>query len=149
LLFSLAEMVKPRAVLVVDDDVAMREMLASALEEEGVEVTLAAGVDEASEAARTTHFDAILSDICMPDKDGFQLLRELRQIQPGTPVILMTAFGGSESVAHAMHQGAFDYLMKPFSREALRAALEWAFAESHGPRTTADSAPVDEPTKLP
>jgi DNA-binding NtrC family response regulator len=140
-------MAKPKAVLIVDDDLAMREMLASALEEEGVEAILAPGVDEASQAARTTHFDAILSDICMPEKDGFRLLRELQRIQPGTPVILMTAFGGSESLTHAMRQGAFDYLMKPFSREALRAALEWAFVESHGTGPGDDSEREDEPSE--
>lgn len=117
----------PRHVLVVDDDAAMRDTVASMLKESGIRASIASSADEAVEAAQKRRFDAVLSDVRMPGKDAFDLLRELENHQPDTPVILMTAFGSAEDLSRGLRAGAFDYLMKPFSRQALLAALEWAF----------------------
>ncbi|MEE9280593.1 MAG: sigma-54 dependent transcriptional regulator [Myxococcota bacterium] len=116
-----------RSVLVVDDDAAMREMLIPLLEEGGLEPHAAASAQLALEAARSSDFDAVLSDIRMPGADGFQLLGQLRELRPETPVILMTAFGSIDSAVEAMRAGAFDYITKPFKREAVLATLERAF----------------------
>jgi len=117
----------PRTVLVVDDEPAMREMLVSLLEEEGIRARSAASADEALELAREADFDAVVSDIRMPGSDGVALLAELRQARPETPVILMTAFGSIDSAVDAMRSGAFDYITKPFKRGAVLASLERAF----------------------
>ena len=118
---------EPRTVLVVDDEPAMREMLVSLLEEEGIRARPAASADEALEITRETDFDAVVSDIRMPGRDGAALLAELRQTRPETPVILMTAFGSIDSAVDAMRSGAFDYITKPFKRGAVIASLERAF----------------------
>ncbi len=118
---------EPRTVLVVDDEPAMREMLVSLLEEEGIRAHPAASVDEAVSIARDADFDAVVSDIRMPGKDGIALLAELREARPETPVILMTAFGSIDSAVDAMRSGAFDYITKPFKRGAVLASLERAF----------------------
>ena len=118
---------EPRTVLVVDDEPAMREMLVSLLQEEGIRARPAASVDEAVEISRETDFDAVVSDIRMPGRDGIALLAELRQARPDTPVILMTAFGSIDSAVDAMRSGAFDYITKPFKRGAVIASLERAF----------------------
>ncbi len=118
---------EPRTVLVVDDEPAMREMLVSLLEEEGIRARPAGNADEALEATRDTDFDAVVSDIRMPGRDGIALLAELRQERPDTPVILMTAFGSIDSAVDAMRSGAFDYITKPFKRGAVLASLERAF----------------------
>ena len=115
------------SVLVIDDDAAMREMLVSLLEEEGIRSRAAGGPDEALEAIREAEFDAVISDIRMPGKDGVRLTGELRELRPETPVILMTAFGSIDSAVDAMRAGAFDYVTKPFKREAILASLERAF----------------------
>ncbi len=117
----------PRSVLVVDDDGAMREMLVSLLEEEGLRAISAAGVTAAVEQVREHEFDAVISDIKMPGRDGVELVGELRTLRPDTPVILMTAFGSIDSAVSAMRAGAFDYLTKPFKREHVLVALERAF----------------------
>jgi DNA-binding NtrC family response regulator len=117
----------PRSVLVVDDDAAMREMLSSLLEEAGVEARAAESADAALEALRETEFDAVLSDIRMPDKTGIDLLGEIREIRPETPVILMTAFGSLDSAIEALRAGAYDYITKPFKRDAILVGLERAF----------------------
>jgi DNA-binding NtrC family response regulator len=120
-------MAEPRRVLVVDDEPAMREMMVSLLEESGFEAQPAGSADEALAATREADFDAVISDIRMPGKDGLALLAELRKLRPETPVILMTAFGTIDSAVEAMRHGAFDYVTKPFKRGAVLASLERAF----------------------
>jgi DNA-binding NtrC family response regulator len=120
-------MSEPRSVLVVDDDAAMREMLSSLLEEAGIGARAAESADVALEALRENDFDAVLSDIRMPDKTGIDLLGELREVRPETPVILMTAFGSLDSAIEALRAGAYDYITKPFKRDAILVAMERAF----------------------
>jgi DNA-binding NtrC family response regulator len=112
---------------VVDDDPAMREMLVSLLEESGIRAQPAGSAEEAVARSRECDFDAVLSDIRMPNKSGIELLGELRETGGDTPVILMTAFGSIDSAVDAMRDGAFDYVTKPFKRGAVLAALERAF----------------------
>jgi DNA-binding NtrC family response regulator len=107
------------SILVVDDDLATREMLVDLLREERIDARSVGSVDEALEALRLGSFEAILSDIQMPGKDGFTLLSEMREFGKRLPVILMTSFGTEETAHEARAAGAFDCLLKPFAREAL------------------------------
>ncbi len=120
-------MTDPRSVLVVDDEAAMREMVVSLLEDEGLRAQGAASVDQAFDALREREVDAVLSDIRMPGQSGLDLLGRLREVRPETPVILMTAFGSIDSAVEAMRAGAFDYVTKPFKRDELLVTLERAF----------------------
>jgi DNA-binding NtrC family response regulator len=113
-----------QAILVVDDDSAMREMLADLLREEGYSVTEAEAVDAALRLATEQEFDVVLSDIKMPGRSGLELLGEMRQLRPATPVVLMTAFGSIDAAVDAMRAGATDYLTKPFEPEAVLLTLE-------------------------
>ena len=117
---------KATSILVVDDDTAMREMLVALLEDEGMRARGAGSVKEAVEASKDEEFDAVLSDIRMPVQGGMELLAELRQLRPETPVVLMTAFGSIDSAVEAMRRGAFDYITKPFKTGAVLGALERA-----------------------
>ena len=108
-----------RSVLVVDDDVAMRDMVVSLLREAGFDVVVAMGADDALAALRGRYIGAVLSDIRMPGKSGFDFLKEARGVAPSTPVILMTSFGTTTTADRAKREGAFDCLSKPFSREEL------------------------------
>ena len=102
--------------MIVDDDPAMGQMLASMLGDAGYQQTVATSAAEALEAARHQDFDAVLSDIKMPGGSGVELVGQLREIRVGTPVVLMTAFGSIDSAVDAMRAGAFDYVTKPFRR---------------------------------
>jgi DNA-binding NtrC family response regulator len=113
-------------ILVVDDDLAMREMLTSMFEEEGYEAQAAASADEAIELSRDAEFDAVLSDIKMPGRSGIDLVAALREIRPDTPVVLMTAFGTIDSAVEAMRAGALDYVTKPFEPEVVLVSIERA-----------------------
>ena len=116
------------SILVVDDDLATREMVVAMLREERIQARSVGSVDEAMEALGQGTFAAILSDVRMPEKDGFTLLREMRDRGHRIPVILMTSFATSETARDARAAGAFDCLLKPFARSALtetvRRALE-------------------------
>jgi DNA-binding NtrC family response regulator len=116
-----------RSILVVDDDSAMREMMISMLESAGIRATAAASAGAALESLRDHDFDVVLSDIRMPGKDGIELLGEIRELRPDTPVVLMTAFGSIDSAVAAMRAGAFDYVPKPFKRDEVMVVLERAF----------------------
>jgi len=116
-----------RNVLVVDDDRAMREMVIALLEDAGHQAAGAADADAALEELRDHDFDAVVSDIRMPGKTGIELVGEIRETRPGTPIILMTAFGSIDSAVEAMQAGAFDYLTKPFKRDAMLLAVGRAF----------------------
>jgi DNA-binding NtrC family response regulator len=113
-------------LLVVDDDLAMRQMLASLFREQGFQVAEAASADEALVRIEETDFDAVLSDIRMPGKSGTQMVAEMRQRRPETPVVLMTAFGTIDSAVEAMRAGAFDYITKPFEPDVVRLKMDRA-----------------------
>jgi DNA-binding NtrC family response regulator len=115
-----------RTLLIVEDDTPMREMLDSLFGEEGWEVRQASTANAALGLVRDTDFDVVLSDIKMPGKSGIEMVGELRQLRPDTPVVLMTAFGSIDSAVEAMQAGAFDYITKPFEPEAVLLTIERA-----------------------
>jgi two-component system response regulator PilR (NtrC family)/two-component system response regulator HydG len=114
-------------VLIVDDDPAMREMVVSLLGDLGFDAVGQKGAEEAIAYVAEHEVDAVVSDIRMPGKTGLELVGEIHARRPGTPVILMTAFGSIDSAVEAMRAGAFDYVTKPFKRDELLLALERAF----------------------
>ena len=116
-----------RRVLVVDDDDAMRDMVVALLEDAGHTASGADGADHALELLGDGDYDAVISDIRMPGRSGIELLGEIRELRPETPIILMTAFGTIDSAVEAMQAGAFDYVTKPFKRDAVLMSLERAF----------------------
>ena len=118
-----------RSVLVVDDDRAMSEFLVSLLDEEGFTAEGAASAEQALECLRCRDFDAVLSDVKMPGISGIELVAEVRELCPGTPVVLMTAFGSIETAVQAMRAGAFHYITKPFQRDEVLVVLEKAMAQ--------------------
>jgi len=119
-------MTTPKQLLVVDDDTAMREMLASLFRDRGYQVDEAASASEAFDKASDQPFDVILSDIRMQGKSGIELVGELRELRPETPVVLMTAFGSIDSAVESMRAGAFDYITKPFEPDAVLLTIERA-----------------------
>ena len=113
-------------LLIVDDDTAMREMLASLFGKRGYLVEKATSAAEALERAGEQCFDVVLSDIRMPGKTGIEMVCELRERLPETPVVLMTAFGSIDSAVESMRAGAFDYITKPFEPDAVVLTIERA-----------------------
>jgi len=111
-------------VLVVDDESEMSLALQETLRQDGYMVDLASNGKEALRRFQDMGpYQWVITDLKMPQMDGWALLTTLRRISPETRVILMTAFGSVPQAVDAMRQGAVDFLMKPFSREALRRLL--------------------------
>jgi EAL domain-containing protein (putative c-di-GMP-specific phosphodiesterase class I) len=106
-------------ILIVDDDPDLREIYAGLLQHAGYSVVSADGGRAAVEALDRGHFDVILTDISMPDMDGLQLLRTVRQRDLDVPVVLMTGNPQVETAVQALDHGALRYLMKPVGEEAL------------------------------
>src|SRR5437773_3584248 len=101
-------------VLVVEDEKKTASFIRKALQAEGFAVDVCHDGDEAWAAARITAFDAIVLDIMLPGRDGLSLVRQLRQRQNATPVLLLSARGEVNERVEGLDTGADDYLPKPF-----------------------------------
>jgi DNA-binding NtrC family response regulator len=110
-------------ILVADDERSIRLTLETGLTLNGFRVTCARTGREAVEAARASRFDAVISDVLMPDGDGLEVVRELRTVSPGVPIILITAQGSVELAVRAVSEGASDFIAKPFEIAALAALV--------------------------
>src|SRR6202047_4472862 len=110
-------------ILVVDDQHSIRLMLESGLSLNGFRVSCARNGAEALAAACTEGFDAVISDIYMPDGDGLKMVQELRALLPSLPIVLMTAQGSVELAVRAVEEGATDFIAKPFEVSAVAALL--------------------------
>jgi two-component system, response regulator FlrC len=106
-------------VLIVEDDPALREALSDTLELSGYPVRTAEDGQNALQVMQQEPIGMVVSDVQMQPMDGHELLREIHKSLPGTPVLLMTAYGSIEKAVMAMHDGAVDYLVKPFEAEVL------------------------------
>ncbi|MBK9795130.1 MAG: sigma-54-dependent Fis family transcriptional regulator [Holophagaceae bacterium] len=136
-------MATPLRVLVVDDDPGMRDGMAMSLKRSGFFAEQARGGEEALRMVRPGAYDAVVTDLRMPGMDGLQLTARLKAVDPGLPVLLITAFGSLESAREAMRLGAFDFLSKPFSPEELTTALNKALkADGHLKAEEPSQAPV-------
>jgi len=114
------------AVLVVDDEPAVLESSSLLLKEYGYNVTSSSGAEDAIRRFQENSIDVVLTDIVMPSVSGIELLREIHDINPATPVILMTAYADMEKVMDAIKIGAFDFIIKPFTAELLVHSVEKA-----------------------
>ena len=113
-------------ILVVDDEQSMREFLEIFLRREGYDVVTAADVDTALLHLEADEVDLAITDMQMPGKTGLDLLLAAREVSPETILIVVTAFGTTDSAIAAMKEGAYDYLTKPFKVDELRIVIEKA-----------------------
>jgi DNA-binding response OmpR family regulator len=112
-------------LLLVEDDSELSTSLVLYLESEGYEVTLAEnGTDAEEEATRLPGYDLIILDVKLPDKNGFEVLRQAREEGVHTPVLMLTGLGDHEEKMRGFQVGADDYLTKPFETEELLARID-------------------------
>jgi DNA-binding NtrC family response regulator len=100
-------------ILVVEDRDSLRRMLESALRAEGYTVEVAASGEAAVEQLSDHDFDLVLTDLMLPGISGIEVLKACRDTLPGTPVVMLTAFGTVDNAVEAMKLGAYDFLEKP------------------------------------
>src|SRR5262245_3385358 len=106
-------------ILVADDEKSIRLMLETGLTLNGFRVTSVRTGREAIETASSGQFDAVLSDIYMPDGSGLDLVDAIRAVDPNLPIVLMTAQGSLEVAVEAVQRGASDFIGKPFDVSAV------------------------------
>jgi len=109
------------SVMVVDDEPGIRTALQANFLRHGWRVETASCVREAIRNLEGKEFDLVVTDIRMPDGTGMEVMRSVRELSPGTAVILLTAFGSVPDAVSAMRDGALDYLTKPISFDQLQA----------------------------
>ncbi len=111
-------------ILVVDDDQQMRLALMEAIKRLGHEVILSDNGKDALEKLRKFNFSMIITDMKMPAMSGLELLKEVRKVSCRIPVLIITAFGTVENAVDTMKEGAVDYLIKPFSFDTIKKAVD-------------------------
>ncbi|HSW47395.1 MAG TPA: sigma-54 dependent transcriptional regulator [Phycisphaerae bacterium] len=118
-----------KRILIVDDDKIITESLVEFLHLEEYEAMGVAGFNDAMAAVQRRRPNVILCDINMPDADGFELLRVVKQRYPDIVVIMITGYGTIESAVEAIKMGAYDYLTKPVIDEEIRLTIERALQQ--------------------
>jgi DNA-binding NtrC family response regulator len=115
-------------ILIVDDELEIRESLETLLELEGYMVSVAASAREGLGQIGESNFDVVLLDLALPDKNGMDLLAEIRLLHPEQAVIMITAYGTVENAVRAMQSGATNFIQKPWDNEKLLADVHSAVA---------------------
>jgi DNA-binding NtrC family response regulator len=115
-------------ILIVDDELEIRESLETLLELEGYMVSVAASARDGLAQIGEHNFDVVLLDLALPDKNGMDLLAEIRLLHPEQAVIMITAYGTVENAVSAMQSGATNFIQKPWDNEKLLADVRSAVA---------------------
>ena len=116
-----------RRVLVVDDDLSLRQFLTNMLRRSGYSVRAVPGGAEGLEALREQSVGVVVTDLNMDGMDGMEVLRAVKEEWPETEVVMITAYATTENAVMAMKQGAYDYVVKPFNVDELKLILTKAF----------------------
>src|SRR5690606_26546569 len=115
-----------KQILIADDEPNLRRVLGAQLSRDGHEVHLVEDGAQALECLKENHIDLLITDLRMPGIDGMQLLRHAVELEPGLPVVMITAHGTVDNAVEALKTGAFDYITKPFDQEELRVIVQKA-----------------------
>lgn len=121
---------KPARLLLVDDDPGLLKLLGMRLVSEGYSVLTAESGPEALRTLDRDKVDLVVSDLRMDEMDGLQLFSEIQKVQPGMPVIILTAHGSIPDAVAATQQGVFSFLTKPVDKDALYKAIDDALEQS-------------------
>ena len=147
----------PAQILVVDDEPDLRTLYELTLLREGYQVEAASSVEEAWQHLQASRFDAVITDMRLPDGLGLELLQRIARHQRSERCVVMTAYGSAENAVEALKAGAFDYLTKPVDLKQFRSVVASAVQERPGaaparpmaatresePATRAEEAPAD------
>jgi len=122
---------KKPVILIVDDESDMCEMIAATLYEEGYVTDIVNSGKDAIKKVLDGGVDFVLLDIMMPEMSGIETLQRIKAIQPGLPVVLITAYATLKTAQEAMRLGAYDYITKPFNLECVREVIKQGLEEQY------------------
>ena len=118
----------PHTILLVEDEPPVRRFTKRILSSESVRILTTGSGARALQIAERTPVDLVILDVKLPDVDGTEVLRRLRDLDADVAVIMVTGYGSAGTVRAAMELGAFDYLTKPFSNEEMSRVVREALA---------------------
>jgi len=118
-------------VLVVEDEADLRQLITESLEADGFAVAQSSEAADAIERLRSFAYDALVTDLRLPDADGMTVLDEALTRYPGITSVVITGFGGVEEAVQALKRGAVDFLIKPFQLVRLQHVLKTSINERH------------------
>jgi DNA-binding NtrC family response regulator len=129
-------------LLIIDDEPGIARLLHRSFSAEGYEVLSTSDPEQGLALLKQHPIDIIITDLCMPDTDGLEVLRRSKLIRPGVEVVMITAFATVDTAREAMKRGAVDYLTKPFSiQDELKPLIENILKESPQSDSTEEASP--------
>lgn len=135
----------PASVLIVDDEPDIRELVSLTISRMGLDCHTAANLDEAANLLEHYQFDACLTDMRLPDGNGVDFVRLVKQKHPDLPIAVISAHGNMEAAVEAMKNGAYDFVSKPVDIDKLRKLVTTAVASSRkSAANDASIVPEDE-----
>jgi DNA-binding NtrC family response regulator len=129
--------VRNERILILEDDPGVGECVVLLVRTMGCDVELATDGAAGLAKLRSEPFDLLVSDLRLPDMDGLEVMRAMREHGPEVPVILMTSYSSLDGAIQALRAGAVDYIIKPFQNEEFRHSVERALAEQRMRRENA------------
>ena len=111
------------AILLIEDEVRIAELIKRSLEEQGFSVRVAFDGILGKKLATSNHYDIIITDIILPNLNGIDLCKEIRNVKPDIPIIMLTALGTTDDKVEGFDAGADDYLVKPFELRELHVRI--------------------------
>jgi YesN/AraC family two-component response regulator len=123
------------AILLIEDEPRLRQNLQILLQNEGYRVVTAAHGAEGLQRLQEESFDLVITDLVMPEIDGFQIMEFLQDHYPDTVVVAITGYASTASAIQAMRRGAYDYLAKPFDVDLLHIVIKRALEKARLQKT--------------
>jgi len=117
---------KMNSILIIDDEEFIRDNLNRILEKEGYEIILAERGSDGINVVGSNDIDLILLDLNLPDMNGIEVLKKVKQLSPSTLVIVITGYATVDSAVEALKLGAYDYIKKPFKADAIKLIVKLA-----------------------
>lgn len=111
-------------LLIIDDDVNLRELFSEVVRKWDYRVTVARSGDEGLERLKHGRFDVVITDLMMPGMNGLTFLKKVKERDPDVPVIIITGYPAIDTAVKAIEAGAFDYIAKPFMLDEFRLLIE-------------------------
>lgn len=118
-----------RSILIIDDEAGMRDLLSRLFAGVGCQTTCCPDGAAGSRAAREGEFDLVLLDMSLPKMNGLEALNTIKEHKPDLPVIIITAYGSTQTALEALRLGAYDYITKPFDLDELQLVAERALQQ--------------------
>src|SRR5690606_1017113 len=128
-----------KKILIIEDDVSFCLMMKTFLTKKGFEVFNAFSFKEATAILNDQQLDLVLTDVRLPDSDGIEILKFIKQVNPGIQVILMTGYTDIKTAVNVMKIGAFDYVSKPINSDEILHTIHKALSEAGQTSVVVDS----------